>query len=35
MAYARETLGDYLTEEEPVAALRPDLAGLVYRDGPR
>jgi hypothetical protein len=31
----RKTLGDYLIEEEPVAALWPDLVDTVYRDSPR
>jgi hypothetical protein len=32
---ARNTLGDYLAEEEPVAVLWLDLVDIVYRDSPR
>lgn len=35
MAEARKTLGDYLTDEEPVAALWPDMVGIVFHDSPR
>ena len=35
MAKTRRTLGDYLTEEEPVASLWPDLVDIVYHDSPR
>ena len=35
MAKARNTLGDYLAESEPVATLWPDLVDEVYRDSPR
>mgnify|MGYP003584548255 CR=1 FL=1 len=35
MAKARNTLGDYLAEHEPVAMLWPDLVDEVYRDSPR
>jgi hypothetical protein len=31
----RETLGDYLTEEEPVASLWPDMLDITFRDSPR
>lgn len=34
MAKPRNTLGDYLLDDEPVAALWPDLLDLVYRDSP-
>src|SRR5262245_9748370 len=30
----RQTLGAYLAEEEPIAALRPDLIQIVYLDSP-
>jgi hypothetical protein len=32
---ARRTLGDYLIDDEPVAALWPDMVGIVFRDSPR
>lgn len=35
MAEARTTLGDYLTEEEPVATLWPDMVDIVYHESPR
>ncbi len=35
MANARTTLGDYLAENEPVAALWPDLVDIVYYDSLR
>jgi hypothetical protein len=35
MSKPRNTLGDYLVETEPVAALWPDLVDEVYRDSPR
>jgi hypothetical protein len=35
MAKARNTLGDYLAETEPVATLWPDLVDEAYRDSSR
>jgi hypothetical protein len=35
LAKARKTLGDYLTEEEPVAALWPTMVHIVFHDSPR
>src|SRR4051812_26585577 len=35
VAKARRILGDYLTEEEPVAALWPDMVDIVFHDSPR
>lgn len=35
MATVRRTLGDYLIEEEPVAALWPDMLDIVFQDSPR
>jgi len=35
MAKARRTLGDYRSEEEPVATLWPDMVDVVYHDSPR
>ena len=35
MAKVRRTLGDYISEEEPVAALWPDMVDVVYYDSPR
>jgi hypothetical protein len=35
MAKARETLGDYLSEAEPVGALWTDMVGIVFEDDPR
>lgn len=35
MAKGRRTLDDYLSEEEPVAALWPDMVDIVYHDSPR
>ena len=34
MAIPRRTLGDYLADDEPVAALWPDLVDTVFRDRP-
>jgi hypothetical protein len=35
VAKARITLGDYLTDEEPVAALWPYMVDIVFHDSPR
>jgi hypothetical protein len=35
VAEARRTLGDYLTEGEPVAILWPDMVDIVFHDSPR
>jgi len=35
MTQPRNTLGDYLTDAEPVSALWPDLVNAVYSDGPQ
>lgn len=35
MAKARKTLGDYLADEEPVAALWGDMVDIVFHDSPR
>ena len=35
MAQVRSTLGDYLTDDEPVAALWPDMVDIVFHDSPR
>lgn len=34
MAIARKTMSDYLTDEEPAAALWPDMLDIVFRDSP-
>jgi hypothetical protein len=35
MAKARENLGDYLSQAEPVGALWTDMVGIVFEDDPR
>jgi uncharacterized protein DUF4375 len=35
VAKTRRTLGDYLSEEDPVATLWPDMVDIVYHHSPR